>query len=137
MIKKREHEQKGFLRYAFHMDWNDPSLYDLIINTEQIGLDLAAKIIMDVARSDRMKACSLTAIEAMEKLGLEKKIRAALLEKGFSLSALFFDIPEKGAVGIYGLVQSSEEKEAIPKIIKAVSGVSTVRANISIYEGGV
>lgn len=30
------------------MDWSDPSLYDLAINTEQIGLDLAAKIIMEV-----------------------------------------------------------------------------------------
>ena len=42
-----------------YMDWNDPSLYDLVINTEQLGLDLAAKLIMESARSDQIKACSL------------------------------------------------------------------------------
>ena len=32
------------IRFAFHMDWTEPSLYDMIINTEQIGLDLAASM---------------------------------------------------------------------------------------------
>ena len=134
LIKKADHEQKGFLRYAFKMDWHDPSLYDLIINTEQIGLDLAAKIIVEIACSGQMKECSLNAREAMEKLGLEKRIRATLLDKGFDLSTLFFDIPAQGKVEIHGYVSSSEEREAIPKIIKAVSGVSEVHDNIGVYK---
>ena len=133
LIKKADHEQKGFLRYAFKMDWQDPSLYDLIINTEQIGLDMAVKIIVETARSGQMKSCSLTAMEAMEKLGLEKKIRATLLDRGFTLSMLFFDIPAKSTVEIHGFVLSNEEKEEIPRIIRAIPGVSEVQDNISAY----
>lgn len=133
LIRKGDHEQRSFMRYAFHMDWNDPSLYDLIINTEQIGLDLAAKLIVEVARSEQMRECSHTAAEAMEKLGLEKKIRATLLDRGFNLSTLFFEVPEKGTVEIRGFVDTRKEQEAIPRILKTVSGVSEVRANIGTY----
>ena len=97
LIEKSDHEQEGFFRFAFHKDWTDPSLYDLVINTEQIGLDLAAKIIMEVAGSDQMKACSLTALEAMEKLSLKKRIHAALLENDMNLSLLHVEIPGKDA----------------------------------------
>ena len=80
LIRNSDHEQKGFFRYAFHRDWNDPSLYDLIINTEQIGLDNAAQIIVQAAKSNQMQISIPTAAEAMEKLSLKKRIHAALLE---------------------------------------------------------
>ena len=48
LIEKSDHEQEGFFRFAFHMDWTDPSLYDLVINTEQIGIDTAAKLLADM-----------------------------------------------------------------------------------------
>jgi len=82
LIRKSDHEQSGFFRYAFHMDWSDPSLYDLIINTEQIGFDLAAGVIGFTARSDRMQACNLAAMEVMKKLSMKQKTRAALLDRG-------------------------------------------------------
>jgi cytidylate kinase len=82
LIHRSDHEQGGFFRFAFHMDWNNPSLYDLIINTGQIGLDLTAEIIMHAARSDRMKTCSLAAVGAMERLRLKKRAHAALLDRG-------------------------------------------------------
>ncbi|RJQ53447.1 MAG: cytidylate kinase-like family protein [Desulfobacteraceae bacterium] len=72
LIAKKDHEQIGFFRYAFHMDWNDPSHYDLIINTEKLGIGAAAKMIVDTAGSDTLQECSLTAVEAMERLSLKK-----------------------------------------------------------------
>jgi cytidylate kinase len=132
LILKSDHEQKGFFQFAFHMDWNDPSLYDLIINTEQIGLDLAARIIMEVAASDQMKACSLTALDAMEKLSLKKKVQAVLMENNISLSYLHLDVPEKGVVEIIGAAHSTEEKKKILKTLKTLSGVSKIEENIVV-----
>jgi len=137
MIKKTDHEKKGFFRFAFHMDWNDPSLYDLIINTEKTGLELAAKTIKEVALSDQMQACSLTALEAMEKLSLKKRIHAALLEKDISLLDLNVEVPETGIAEISGFTHIEEKKEKILKTIREVPGVADVKGEIAIIQLGV
>jgi len=133
LIHRSDHEQKGFFRSAFHMDWNDPSLYDLIINTGQIGPDLASQVIMDVARSDQMKACATAALETMEKLSLKKRIRAALLENGIESSAVYLDVPQRGVVHIAGVTHSDKHREQIPEIIRRVPGVSKVQGEITVF----
>ena len=52
LIRKRDHEQMGFFRFAFHMSWDDPALYDLIINPEKIGVDAAIQLVIGIADSD-------------------------------------------------------------------------------------
>jgi len=80
IYRKSDSERRGFLQFAFHMEWNDPSLYDLIINEDKLGTDSAAQLIMDVAQSQQIKACSITALYTMERLSLLKKVEAAILK---------------------------------------------------------
>ena len=37
-----DHFRQHYLKKYFHIDWNDPDLYDLVINTGRIPADLAA-----------------------------------------------------------------------------------------------
>ena len=134
LIHKSDHEQKGFFRFAFHMDWTDLTLYDLIINTEQLGIDTAAHLIMETARSDAIKVCSLTAVEAMDRLSLKKKIEAVLLENNFQLVRFHIEVVQKGDVEIRGFADSPEEKAQILKTIKAIKGVSKVGDDIGIFK---
>ncbi len=113
LIKKNDHEKKGFFRYAFHMDWNNPSLYDLILNTEKTGMDLVVKTVQEVALSGQMQACSLTALEAMEKLSLKKRIHAAILKNDISLLDLNVEVPETGIVEIKGFSKNHSVKGRI------------------------
>lgn len=78
MIYQSDSERMDFLKFAFHMDWNDPSLYDLVINRDKLSVNSAARLIMEVAQSQEIKECGITAVEAMERLSLSKKIAAAL-----------------------------------------------------------
>jgi cytidylate kinase len=132
LIRKSDHEQQGFFQYAFHMDWTDPSLYDLIINMEQLGIDLPAKLIMEAARSEQIKPCSMTAMDAMDKQSLKKKVQAVLLSKGINLATLFIEVPEKGIVQIHGLTQFEKRKELILNTLNGIEGVSKVEEDISI-----
>jgi cytidylate kinase len=132
LIHKRDHEQGGFFQYAFHKDWNDPALYDLIINTEQIDLDLAAKLVMEAAGSEQIRACSLNALESMERMSLKKKIHAALVENNIQIAFFNIDVPEKGIAEISGLCRSENEKEDTIRIVKALSDVKEVRAKMVV-----
>lgn len=136
LIHKSDNERRGFFRFAFHKDWNDPSLYDLIINTEKMSTDLAANLIMEAARSQEIKECSLTAVGAMEDLALVKKIEAALLKNNLNISMLHVEVPEKGLAYIRGWTYEQGIKERVLDVVKGVPEVSEVRSEIAVLPAG-
>ena len=114
------------------MDWNDPSLYDLIINTEIMGIDSAVKLLADAASAEAIQACSMTAIDAMERLSQKKKIEAVLVENDINLFLLHVDVPETGVARISGTVYSDLERNRVTELVESVSDVSEVRSEIGI-----
>ncbi len=137
LIRKKDSEQKGFFQFAFHMDWNDPSLYDLIINTGKLGEDFAVRLIAETAKSDEVAACSLTALSAMDRLSGEKKIQAILLKNDISLSMLHIEVSEDGGAYVGGVVSTKEEKDRIAKVINDIPGISEIRTEVSVMPVGV
>jgi cytidylate kinase len=130
VIRKNDINQQGMWRYAFHREWNDLSLYDLIINTEKLGTDQAANLIIDTARSQVIQECTMTALDAMERLSVTKRIEAALLRAGFSLSFLHIDVPKKGIAYMRGLVEAGVEPDRLVEVVKKVPGVADVEIEI-------
>jgi cytidylate kinase len=137
LIQKSDHQQKGFFRFAFQMDWNDPSLYDLIVNTEKLGIEAAVKLIVGTAESDQIQACSLTAVEAMERLSQKKRVEAAVLENDINPFLLNIEVPEKGVVRLSGAANSQVEKDNLVDIIQRVSGISEVRNEVGVMPSGI
>ncbi len=136
MIHKSDSERRGFLQFAFHKDWHDISLYDLIINRDKLSVDSAAKLIMEVAQSQEIKECSLTALDAMESRSLSKKIEAALLKNDISLTEIHIEIPEKGVALIRGWTHTRENKDLLLEVVKEVPGVSEVKSEVAVVPAG-
>lgn len=132
LIRKKDNESRGFIRYAFHMDWNASSLYDLIVNRDKLSTDSAVKLIVNAARSQEIEECSLTALESMERLSLSRKVEAAMIKNDFSLHEFRIEVPEKGVALITGWTHSPEEKARIMEVVKGVPGVSEVRADVAV-----
>ncbi|MBL7179124.1 MAG: cytidylate kinase family protein [Pseudomonadota bacterium] len=132
MILKSDNTLKGFFRFAYQRDWNDPSLYDLVLNTEKMGSEPAAGIIIEAARSEEMKACSLTAIDAMKRLSLAKKIEAELMKNDLFVYNLNIDVLEDGVVNITGTALTTERKNRVLRVVKAVPGVSQVKMSLFV-----
>jgi len=136
LIRKSDHEKGGFLRFAYDLDWADPSLYDCMVNPEKMGVDAAARIIIETAKSDEIQACSLTALETMEKLSQERLILATLTKHNLNISLLNVEVPEKGVAVIRGITYTEEDKQYAIKIVKTVSGISDVQSEISVMPYG-
>jgi len=95
LVAKSDSEQRGFFRFAFHSDWNDLSLYDLVINTEKFSQETAVQAIVDLAGTNEIHSCSQGALEAMERLAKIKAVEAELLKRDFNLAMINVNIPEK------------------------------------------
>jgi cytidylate kinase len=132
MIQKSDHERKGFLKFAFHKDWDDPSLYDLIINRDKLSAESTSMLIIEAAQSQEIKECSLTALDAMERMSLEKKIEAALIRNNISTTYFHIEVPKKGVVQVTGVTQYEETKDRALKVIKEISGVSEVISEVAV-----
>jgi cytidylate kinase len=136
MIAKTDHERRGFLRFAFHMEWNDPSLYDLVINTEKLGVDGAVNLILDALKNQTVQECSLSALESIEKMSLTKKVEAALLKENFSFTQFHVEVPEKGVVQIYGYASTTDDKKRLVDKAAKVSGVTKLIDEVGVMPPG-
>ena len=132
LIHKSDHQRKGFFKFAFQMDLDDSSLYDLVLNPEKVGDDTAVQLIVDLATSEEIKACSLTALETMERLALKKKVHAELLKNKVDIRFINIDIPKPGVVKINGMVATSDEQARLAAAVESVAGVSSVQLKITL-----
>jgi cytidylate kinase len=137
LVRKSDNERRGFMRFAFHMDWNDPSLYDLVINRDKLGIDSAAGLIIQAARSQEIKECSLTALESMENLSLARRVQAAVLENEvasdiYHRHMFHIEVPEKGVVQVSGYTDTEEARARFLEVVDGVPGVTEVRSEVSV-----
>jgi cytidylate kinase len=49
LIEARDQASAAYLRHNYGVDWADPALYDLVINTRRLSLDLAVRVIVEAA----------------------------------------------------------------------------------------
>ncbi len=135
MIHRSDQDKRGFLRFAFEEDWLNPNLYDLVLNTDKLAIDSAAKMVMEAAKSDGIKACGIDSMKLLEKLSLQRKVEAAALEAGMESQHTFFNVEDGETVRLYGIVYSLNEKEALEKMMKGIKGVKKVINNLTIFSG--
>jgi cytidylate kinase len=136
-VERSDAEKRRFFQFAFGREWADPSLYDLCIHIDKLGVNQAAELIVAAARGPEMKACSLLALDAMERLSLAKRVEAALREKSIPMAVLNVDVPEKGVAEVSGVVASPDDRERIPGIVRSVSGIRDVRVEVAVVTGGI
>ena len=130
MIHKTDNERSGFFQFAYNMDWNDLSLYDLIVNRDKLGEDSAAKLIIEVAKSEAIAACSLSALDSMERMSLLKKVQAAILKSNISPLEFHIEVPEKGMVYITGSLSPFDSESTLLELVRAVPGVKEVKSEL-------
>ncbi|RJR40708.1 MAG: BON domain-containing protein [Desulfobacteraceae bacterium] len=133
LIYKSDSERGGFLRFAYHIDWDDLSHYDLVINTAKLGIEGAAEVILHSLRLQVINECSMQALDAIERLTLQKRAEAAVVKTGmqyFNFSHV--EVPEKGVVVITGMATTEEDKARIVNAVNSTPGVTTVRDEINV-----
>ena len=135
-IRKHDREQAGFFKFAFQLDMDDAGLYDLIINTQKFDAGTAAGLVISAARSEGIRTCSLNVIESMERLSLEKKIHAALIENRIDPGSILVEVSEKGVTHLAGFSPNDEEKKRVESIVGRVPGVAKVVSGVGVIKGG-
>ncbi|MFB3817515.1 MAG: cytidylate kinase family protein [Candidatus Methylomirabilales bacterium] len=142
-MKRTDDERSSFIRAAFGVDWEDPDLYDLVLNMDKLSVDLAVATVVHLARSSEIADASADAVRLLETLGLSSRVEAALIEAGITsargrgervtaLSSLTASVVEPGTVRLSGQVDTAERRAEAERVVRSVIGVQSVENDVRV-----
>ena len=134
-IHQSDHERGGFIKFAFGVDWENPRLYDLVLNMDKVTIALAVDTVLTMARSSEIKSCTLDSIESLGKLALAHRAEAALTASGVSYgleTAVSVSVDEPGKVRLIGMVEDERSKTRAEEVLKTVKGVESIENQIRV-----
>lgn len=132
ILRQSDQDSSGYIHSFFHADWNDPGLYDLLMNTEKFSEMTAIQLIIDSVFSREIQDGEEAGKEKGAELALAQKAEASIA--GILGSDLnYVDVRvERGVVFLRGSVTSSALKEMCERSVAALEGVKNVENQLSV-----
>ena len=133
-IEKMDQERAKWTRFLYHVDWNDPSLYDFILNVDHISFSSACDILCQLAIMEKYEATAWSR-KIIDDLALSSHVKAILTadrsigDDGIEVRA------DGGVVYIGGKVEWVEDISKVERTVSSIRGVekvfSTIQARMS------
>jgi cytidylate kinase len=130
-ISRLDEDVANWVRFAHGADMNDPQLYDLTLNLEQVGLASACAIVCEMAQLPEFQmtpaSCRFTgdlclAARARDRLGRDERTARSDL----TVSA------REGLVTVTYMPAQSEVADAIPTILEGLEGASQLVSTMAV-----
>lgn len=134
-IEKNDAAHGRTMRQLFDVDWRNPLLYDLVLNTAKIPVDDCVATLAELTRRPAIQETEQSRARLAD-LQLEAKIRTALKDDPRTQDAgQFFDIVLEhttGKVKLVGVVHSEAFKEEVEEIAAGVDGVTEIDNQLTV-----
>ncbi len=79
-VRESDRERGARVKFLYHVDWDDPLLYDLILNTERLTVERAAALVRETLEDERFRTTP-EATRALAELSVAAQAKAAQLTK--------------------------------------------------------
>jgi len=123
-IHKVDQDRKNWTQFLYGVNWEDPELYDLVLNLEGYEIEEACSIVGAAARKQKCFVFSSECRGQMEDLAVASRVRANLAINP-PTSHLEFEVSaQKGIVSIRGKVADPDELEEVKRVALAAPGVA-------------
>ncbi len=128
-IEQVDRERRQWVQFLFNVDWEDPRLYDIVLNLNRMRLATAVETIAHLTERDEFKPTA-ESLKAMQDLALATHVSAVLASdtrtKGHALRVVAAD----GIVTITGTTHWPEAKKVVQSLVRRAEGVKEVRGEI-------
>jgi len=119
----------------FNVEWGDPALYDLMLNTERVPIPECVDLVVALAKSAPFQEMPASR-QCLADLALQAKARAALRAAEHTAD-VDVAIEVNGArVMLRGIVADEREKSQACAVVAAIAGVREVVDELRTMKGG-
>lgn len=120
------------MRQLFDVDWTDPLLYDLVINTEAVTLESGVRQVLALAAAPEFQPTEESRAD-LRNQALAARVRATLKATA-ATAAVDVDVRAgDGRVLLDGVVGSDEEREGAERVARGVPGVVAVTSEVKVF----
>lgn len=131
-LKRNDQDSGGFIRSFFNVNWEDSSLYDLVINTQKLSVDTGMKLILESIQFSEIKEAEKRGEEKLADLVLFQKVESTLGRlAGMDSKDINIHV-EEGVVTLEGTITSGAEKETCERAVAGIKGVKRVNNQLTV-----
>ncbi len=134
-IERVDKERRQWTQFLYDVDWNDPRLYDLVVNLSRIPLPAACPLVIQVMRSEAFQPTAAS-VRAMQDLVLSSRVAAELARDPRTASAHLQVRTDGGVVIVTGTTQSPALRDAVPSVARHAQGVRDFRNEVRFLREG-
>jgi cytidylate kinase len=120
------------MRQMFDVDWTDPLLYDLVVNTGAVRVATAVGQVLALAAAPEFQPTAASR-QLLEDRALAARVRAVLKATPVTSPLELAVQAEAGGVRIAGVVGSDAEREAAVSVAQEVPGVLEVSSEVKVF----
>ena len=130
-LKKVDAQLAKWTRFLYGVDWQDPSLYDVVLNLDRISIDGAAATLAQMTRLDEFQPTPESR-KAFEDLCLSSEVWAALSKDTRTRGANIRASADAGTVFVTGVAANYETADLIEEVAAQVEGVREVDNQVGV-----
>lgn len=134
--KRIRHYDEGVasrIRQFFEVEWADPLLYDLTINTDKVSLATGVAQVRTLVETPEFQPTE-TSFRQLQNLALAAKVRATL-KSHRETARLEVDVgASDGEITLRGIVPEGLDREATERIARPVPGVRGLKNELIAFE---
>lgn len=131
-IRTYDEGVRARMRQLFDVEWDDPLLYDLVLNTERVTVETAVRQVLALAEAPE---CQPTPESRafVEDRALAARVRASLKAARATRRIELEARARSGQVVLAGVVSSDEERDQALAVAQGVPGVTSVTGEIKVF----
>jgi cytidylate kinase len=124
-VQQSDRERAARVRFFYHVNWDDPLLYDFVLNTERLTVDEGVPLVLDLLRSERFHATTVSRATVTDR-SLTAQAKAALLANPATRAQQIVVSSARGAISLTGSVPSEEQRKMVYETVVKIPGVTSV-----------
>ncbi len=122
-IESVDQDRRKWTKFLYGIDWTDPSLYDLVLDLENMSLQEACEVVCTVSQLKSFEftpACQ----KAIDDLAVASHVKASLAMHPATASFQFDVEADGGSVAVKGNIISPDQAQQVAQIVRDVPGVA-------------
>lgn len=125
MVRRSDQEKFGRMRYLYDVDWGDPALYDLVINTEKLSNEAGVNLIVGLLHGPELAATEASR-QMVRDRALASRVRTALAANPETRKYRINVEADRGLIQLEGTAALEKAGE----VVRTVPGVVDVKTQL-------
>jgi cytidylate kinase len=132
-IQRSDRGVRARVRQFFEVEWGDPLLYDLFLNTERLSVEGGADLLCHLLARPEWQATGASRA-TLQDAALAARVRAALKAAPETTRLNVQIVCRDGRVELSGTTESEAGRDAAARIVSEQPGVLTVENRVAIIK---